>query len=114
VGADGQIAQNPALPIGVNPAVPAVTPPVAAATFPAAGNAGNAPALTLSPLFKMVFISVLGLTILCLLLSVYISIHLDSGAKNVEAMKSLNEKLLSVFTLGCGAIIGLLGGKTLN
>jgi len=66
------------------------------------------------PSFKMVFLSVLGLTFLCLLISVYVSIHIDSGAKNVDAMKSLNEKLLSVFTLGCGAIIGLLGGKTLN
>ena len=66
------------------------------------------------PVFKMVFLSVLALTLLCLLLSVYVSTHIYSGAGNVDAMKSLNEKLLSVFTLGCGAIIGLLGGKALN
>jgi hypothetical protein len=61
--------------------------------------------------FTMIFVSVLGLTLICLFTSLYVSFHMDAGAKNLEAMKSLNEKLLSVFTLGCGAIIGLLGGK---
>ena len=50
----------------------------------------SAAIVTLSPLFKLVFISVLGITLLCLLLSLYVSIHVDSGAKNVEAMNSLN------------------------
>lgn len=68
--------------------------------------------LSLSSQFTLVFFSVLGLTVLCLLLSVYVSSHLDAGASNVEAMKSLNEKLLSMSTLGCGAIIGMLGRKT--
>ena len=39
------------------------------------------------PFFKMVFLSVLGLTFLCLLISVYVSIHIDSGAK-----RGCNEK----------------------
>lgn len=79
---------------------------------PAAANVnGNAAVVTLTPTFKLVFLSVLGLTLICLLLAVYLSLNATQGNKAAEA---LNEKLLSVFTLGCGAIIGLLGGRTLN
>jgi hypothetical protein len=66
--------------------------------------------LTITPVFKLVFASVLGITITCLLVSLYLS----TRQAPTEAINSLNEKVLSVFTLGCGAIIGLLGGKALN
>jgi len=56
----------------------------------------------------MVFIAVFALTILCLLGSFWLTTHDQS-----PAIANLNDKLLSVFTLGCGAIIGLLGGKHL-
>jgi len=79
-------------------------------TVAAKGN-GNAAVVTLTPTFKLVFTSVLGLTVLCLCLAVYVSLFGGQGNKAVDA---LNDKLLSVFTLGCGAIIGLLGGRTLN
>lgn len=46
-------------------------------------------------------------------MSLYVSIQIDAKAANLEAMKNLNERLLSVLTLGCGAIIGLPGGKGL-
>lgn len=61
------------------------------------------------PTFTMVFTAVLGITLLCLGVAIYLAQQPQS-----DAIRSLNEKVLSVFTLGCGAIIGLLGGKTFN
>lgn len=68
-----------------------------------------AASVTITPVFKLVFLSVLLLTLLCLGISVYISLQ---GV--TQAAQNLNEKLLAVFNLGCGAIIGLLGGKSLT
>jgi hypothetical protein len=82
------------------------TPPRAAN---AVNNTNGAGVVTLTPAFKLVFLSVLGITLVCLVLAVFISLQTQN-----EAIKALNDKLLSVFTLGCGAIIGLLGGRTLN
>jgi hypothetical protein len=59
--------------------------------------------------FTLVFTAVLGITLICLGVALYLAQQPQS-----DAIRSLNEKVLSVFTLGCGAIIGLLGGKTLN
>jgi len=79
--------------------------------------------------FTWVFVGVLGLTLLCLLGSGFVvwnmRAHIPTqaytnddtrqAAKAVsDALISLNEKLLSIFTLGCGAIMGLLGGKSLK
>lgn len=79
--------------------------------------------------FTWVFLGVLGLTILCLVGSALVltkmGTHIPTQAYSNEdtrqaakqlsdAMVSLNEKLLSIFTLGCGAIMGLLGGKSLK
>ncbi len=65
--------------------------------------------LTITPVFKLVFASVLSITLICLGVALYLTLQTPN-----DAIKSLNEKVLSVFTLGCGAIIGLLGGKALN
>lgn len=87
---------------------------------PAAPNAGGVPGggpppntsmVTLTPTFKLVFLSVLGITFACLAVALYLSLHDDGTHKSMQA---LNDKVLTVFNLGCGAIIGLLGGKTLN
>ena len=59
--------------------------------------------------FRLVFASVFAITILCLLVSVYLTSRPDS-----LAARALNDTVLSVFKLGCGAVIGLLGGRTLN
>jgi hypothetical protein len=59
--------------------------------------------------FKLVFFSVLGLTLVCIILAFWLTLH-----QQTEAIKSLSEKLQGVFTLGCGAIIGLLGGRNLR
>lgn len=61
------------------------------------------------PNFRFVFGSVLGLTLLCLAVAVYLVLEPQS-----EAIKSLVEKVISVFTLGCGAIFGLISGRTLR
>jgi len=59
--------------------------------------------------FKLVFASVFAITILCLLVSIYLTSRPDN-----PAARALNDTVLSVFKLGCGAIIGLLGGRTLS
>jgi hypothetical protein len=61
------------------------------------------------PKFSLVFTSVLGITLLCLGIAVYLALLPQS-----DAIKSLDEKVLSVFTLGCGAIIGLLSSRKLS
>jgi hypothetical protein len=79
--------------------------------------------------FTKVFVGVLILTILCLagsgLVVWNLRIHIPTqaytnddtrlAAKQVsDALMDINQKLLSIFTLGCGAIMGLLGGKSLS
>jgi hypothetical protein len=79
--------------------------------------------------FTKVFVGVLILTILCLVGSglvvsnmrnhiptqAYTNDDTRLAAKQVsDALMDINQKLLSIFTLGCGAIMGLLGGKSLS
>jgi hypothetical protein len=79
--------------------------------------------------FTSVFLGVLILTILCLVGSGLVVWNMRShiptlaytnddtrlAAKQVsDALIDINQKLLSIFTLGCGAIMGLLGGKSLS
>lgn len=59
--------------------------------------------------FRLVFLSLLAIALLCLLVSVYLTSRPDS-----PAARALNDTVLSVFKLACGAIIGLLGGRTLT
>jgi len=59
--------------------------------------------------FWVLFFSVYGLTILCALMSCYLSVHYAN-----DTVRALNEKLQSVFTLGCGSIIGMLGARRLT
>ena len=59
--------------------------------------------------FSLVFSSVLGITVLCLGVAIYLVERPQS-----DAIRSLTDKVIAVFTLGCGAIFGLLGGKALR
>ena len=95
--------------MGDNP-IPVISPP-AIPVAPSEPSQTNAQAtVTLTPVFKLVFSSVLSITLICLIVSVFLALRTNPS----NTVKSLDEKVLSVFTLGCGAIIGLLGGKTLN
>lgn len=65
--------------------------------------------VTLTPTFKLVFLSALSITILSVILCCPLAIL---GAETPEK-KALFEACLTTFKLGFGAIIGLLGGKAL-
>ena len=65
----------------------------------------------MSPEFRAVFYSVLGLTAGCGIAATAILICLDP--LTVE-QKQLTDTLLWLFTLGAGAIIGLLGGTAIS
>ena len=62
---------------------------------------------TLTPAFKLVFLSVLGITLLSIVLSCSLAVM---GEPN-EEKSALVQALLTTWKLGFGAIIGLLGGK---
>ena len=67
----------------------------------------------LSPIFKWVFLAVLGLTLLSLGLDVYLVTNLNPGETVTDEMKRLIETCSTAFKLGFGAIVGLIGGKAL-
>lgn len=72
------------------------------------GNA-PAPALVLTPAFKKIFNTVLGLTIL----SLFVSVVLVVFATQSDGVKQLEDTCSTTFKLGFGAIVGLIGGKAL-
>lgn len=69
--------------------------------------------VSLSPTFKLVFVSVLALTIICLLLACTLVMTIRTGGSLSTEGKALFDLSTSMFKLGFGAIIGLLGGKAL-
>jgi uncharacterized membrane protein (Fun14 family) len=70
--------------------------------------------VSLSPAFKLVFLSVLGLTILSLLIGCTLVGLTIRTARNMTPQENVMLDLCtSTFKLGFGAIIGLLGGKAL-
>ena len=64
--------------------------------------------VTLSPMFKLVFLSVLGITIL----SMFITCALVAIHNETDQGKALFELFASLTKMGFGAMLGLLGGKT--
>ena len=59
--------------------------------------------------FWAVFVAVFVLTLLSGVMSTYFSVWPANNVSN-----SLSEKLQAIFTLGCGSMIGMLGGKKLR
>jgi hypothetical protein len=59
--------------------------------------------------FSLVLVCTLFIAVLCLAVAVYLTTLPPS-----QTVKSLIDKVMSVFTLATGAIIGLLGGKALG
>jgi hypothetical protein len=64
---------------------------------------------TLTPAFKLVFFTVLGLSILSLVAS-FVLVLLPNPS---DEAKRLAETCSTIFKLGCGTFFGLLGGKVL-
>jgi hypothetical protein len=86
---------------------------------PAASQAHNSRSatistVTLTPAFKLVFLSVLGLTILSMMIACPIAILLPPSQhpQNLQ-LNIVFETCITTFKLGFGAMIGLLGGKAL-
>jgi len=65
--------------------------------------------ISLTPAFKLVFLSVLSITVLSIVLSCPLALL---GAASPEK-SALLQACLTTWKLGFGAIIGLLGGKAL-
>jgi hypothetical protein len=65
--------------------------------------------VTLSPVFKLVFLSVLGITGL----SMVVGCSLVGLGIQTQEGKALFDLCVTTWKLGFGAIIGLLGGKTI-
>jgi hypothetical protein len=85
-----------------------VSPPAAPAANP------NVLTVTLSPTFKLVFLSVLGITLLSVVLTCAVWAYgqqMPPGAWKPDS-DPLFQALLTTWKLGFGAIIGLVGGKT--
>jgi len=66
--------------------------------------------LALTPSFKLVFISVLVVSVLCLGINVVLALNVPNPSVEV---KQLIETCSTAFKLGFGAIVGLIGGKAL-
>ena len=63
-----------------------------------------------TPMFKLVFLTVLGLTILSLAASFGLAVWADPTK---DATRSLMETCSTTWKMGFSAIIGLIGGKAL-
>ena len=72
-------------------------------------NAPPIASLSLTPLFNLVFLSVLGLTVLSLIVSLYL-VTRDNPS---EDMRRLAETCSTTWKMGFGAVVGLIGGKAL-
>ena len=70
------------------------------------------PAASLSPTFKLVFVTAAVGTGLFLLLC--ISLHLITGGTPPPPMEKLIQGMFDLVKVGFGAIVGLLGGKALD
>ena len=66
--------------------------------------------VTLTPAFKLVFLSVLGLTLLCMVVMIWLAVRVQNPSQDVGR---LIETCSTAFKLGFGAIVGLIGGKAL-
>lgn len=66
---------------------------------------------TISPMFKMVFLGVLGLTVVLLLVNVALAVMLNNPS---EAETDLTQTVQTGWQVGFSAVVGLIGGKALS
>jgi hypothetical protein len=76
------------------------------------GRSSNVIKVTLTPTFKLVFLSLLGITVLSIIVSCPLAITM--GPNPSDTKKALFDACLTTWKLGFGAIIGLLGGKAMS
>jgi uncharacterized membrane protein len=70
--------------------------------------------VTITPIFKMVFLTVLGLTVICLLIGCSLVGLTVSLGRNLTTQENvLFDLCTSTFKLGFGAMIGMFGAKAL-
>jgi hypothetical protein len=79
------------------------------AAAPAVVSVDHSPS-TLTPVFKLVFLTVLGLTLLSLLIDLALVVTLNSPSSEA---KSLIDACSTTWKTGFGAIVGLIGGKAI-
>ena len=63
--------------------------------------------IVLSPIFKLIFLTVLGLT----LISLVVALYLASKGSITEYQADLFTTCSTTWKMGFGAIVGLIGGK---
>jgi len=78
------------------------------ATAPAANGTSTVAPISVEPTFKLVFLSVLGITILC---GVGVIVLASLWVAPTDPQKSAIEAVGFAWKAGLGAIFGLLGGK---
>lgn len=79
-------------------------------------NAANPPSaaigtLDVTPTFKLIFLSVLSLTILSLIVTIVLAVFVKSPS---PAVQGTIETCSTTYKMGFGAIVGLIGGKALS
>ena len=73
--------------------------------------------VALTPTFKLVFLSVLAITVIAIIISCPLAImdrQADAMHQQAEGMKELLATCLTTWKLGFGAMLGLLGGKAMS
>ncbi len=70
----------------------------------------QAPLVILRPTVKLVFLSVLALTILSLAVSISLAVMFPSPS---DQIRGLIEMCSTTYKMGFGAVVGLIGGKAI-
>jgi hypothetical protein len=74
-------------------------------------TAGGGPPPSISQHFRLVFFGVLGLTVGSLVVSGLIATFVPNPSDEAKAIFNVT---LSIFQIGAGAVIGLIGGEALQ
>ncbi|GIJ50031.1 hypothetical protein Val02_69170 [Virgisporangium aliadipatigenens] len=70
---------------------------------------GRTPDASVSPRFKLIFSTVVGLTVVSLILNVVLALF---GGESAQ-VQAASEACSTAFKMGFGAIVGLIGGRSM-